>query len=92
MLYVVSYDVVDDRRRNKLADFLENFGVRVQYSVFEVELKEKEYNVMVKGIKKRIKPEEDTVRIYPIAKELKDAIMTIGLDKGQYFKSDVIVV
>jgi len=92
VLYVVSYDVVDDRRRNKLADFLENFGVRVQYSVFEVELKEKEYNVMVKGIKKRIKPEEDTVRIYPIAKELKDAIMTIGLDKGQYFKSDVIVV
>ncbi|WP_448516514.1 CRISPR-associated endonuclease Cas2 [Pseudothermotoga sp.] len=92
MLYVVSYDVVDDRRRNKLADFLENFGVRVQYSVFEVELKEKEYNVMIKGIKKRIKPEEDTVRIYPIAKELKDAIMTIGLDKGQYFKSDVIVV
>ncbi|WP_448523155.1 CRISPR-associated endonuclease Cas2 [Pseudothermotoga sp.] len=92
MLYVVSYDVVDDRRRNKLADFLENFGVRVQYSVFEVELKEKEYNMMIKGIKKRIKPEEDTVRIYPIAKELKDAIMTIGLDKGQYFKSDVMVV
>ena len=32
---VVSYDVPDDRRRTRLADRLLDFGVRVQYSVFE---------------------------------------------------------
>jgi CRISPR-associated protein Cas2 len=35
MLIAVSYDVPDDRRRTKLAHNLKDFGVRVQYSVFE---------------------------------------------------------
>lgn len=32
---VVSYDVVDDRRRTKVMKTLKNFGAHVQYSVFE---------------------------------------------------------
>ncbi len=35
MLIVVSYNVANDRRRTRLAQELENFGRRVQYSVFE---------------------------------------------------------
>jgi CRISPR-associated protein Cas2 len=33
--YVISYDLTDDKRRRKVALFLESLGYRVQYSVFE---------------------------------------------------------
>ena len=33
-LYVISYDIPDDKRRKKIADLLEGYGQRVQYSVF----------------------------------------------------------
>jgi CRISPR-associated protein Cas2 len=92
MLFVVSYDIVDDKRRKELSDYLESYGVRVQYSVFETELNQSQLNQMIKGIKKRIKPDEDTVRIYPIAINLRDAIITIGTDKGHFFDSSIIII
>lgn len=38
MLYIVFYDILDNRRRLGLAKLLEDFGKRVQHSVFELEL------------------------------------------------------
>ncbi|MCA9742068.1 CRISPR-associated endonuclease Cas2, partial [candidate division KSB1 bacterium] len=38
MLLLVSYDIVDDKQRTKLAKRLQNYGQRVQYSVFECDL------------------------------------------------------
>jgi CRISPR-associated protein Cas2 len=34
---LIAYDVTDDRRRNRLADILGQYGDRVQYSVFVVD-------------------------------------------------------
>ena len=34
-LYVVSYDLSDDRERSKASDIIGAYGFRVQYSVFE---------------------------------------------------------
>ena len=36
--YVAVYDVTSDRERNRLAKVLEGFGLRVQYSAFELRL------------------------------------------------------
>ena len=36
MFYLVTYDITDDQRRTKVAKILEDFGDRVQYSVFEM--------------------------------------------------------
>ncbi|KAF2961070.1 CRISPR-associated endonuclease Cas2 [Fervidobacterium sp. 2310opik-2] len=92
MMYVVSYDIVDDKRRRHLAKYLESYGVRVQYSVFETELNEKQLSAMIKGIKKKINTSEDTVRIYPIQKDLRDRIITIGTDKGSFFDEEFYIV
>lgn len=35
MFYIISYDIPDDKRRNRTAKILLDFGKRVQYSVFE---------------------------------------------------------
>ena len=34
-LVVVAYDIVSDKRRNKMVKFLEQYGKRINYSVFE---------------------------------------------------------
>ena len=35
-MLIVSYDIADDKLRNKFAKFLKKFGFRLQYSVFQV--------------------------------------------------------
>lgn len=36
MYALIIYDIVDDKRRNKLVKFLQGYGFRVQKSCFEV--------------------------------------------------------
>lgn len=91
-MFVISYDIVDDKRRKQLSDYLESYGVRVQYSVFETELNQSQLDRVIKGIQKRINSDEDTVRIYPIAKDLRKMIITIGKNKGQFYDKNVIIV
>jgi CRISPR-associated protein Cas2 len=38
MLTIVAYDITDQRRLRQIAKICENYGVRVQYSVFECRL------------------------------------------------------
>jgi CRISPR-associated protein Cas2 len=92
MFYVVSYDITDDKRRRKVVKYLESYGVRVQYSVFETELNQDQLKNLVKGLKKQIKKEEDTIRIYPISKDSRKYIVTIGLDKGKFYDKDFLIV
>lgn len=37
--YLVAYDIVDDRRRTRIANTLQRYGDRVQYSVFVMDIK-----------------------------------------------------
>ena len=47
MRYIISYDIPDTIRRTKLAGILEDFGDRVQYSVFECLLDGELLNKMI---------------------------------------------
>ncbi|GBD34779.1 CRISPR-associated endoribonuclease Cas2 [bacterium HR35] len=38
MRYIISYDISENKIRNRLVRILEKYGERVQYSVFEFEL------------------------------------------------------
>lgn len=66
MLIVVSYDVVNDRRRAKVHKMLKNFGTRVQYSVFECQLDAKELKRLQKRLRPLIDLKEDSVRFYQL--------------------------
>jgi len=76
--YVISYDVVDDKKRYKIAKLLEGKGTRVQKSVFECYLTEKEIIKLHKDIMKKIDPKTDSVRIYLLCKRCKAAISVLG--------------
>jgi CRISPR-associated protein Cas2 len=62
--YVISYDIPDDKRRLKVARMLEAHGERVQYSVFECLLKEKDFKTLRRQLQKLVSEKEDSVRIY----------------------------
>lgn len=68
LFYVVAYDIPDDKRRKKVADLLEGYGKRVQYSVFECLLTQAKYDELRKRLKKRVKLAEDSVRFYPLSR------------------------
>ncbi len=75
---MVSYDVVDDKRRIKLMNFLKDFGVRVQYSVFECDISEEMFEKMKKGVEEIIDKKEDKVRYYPICKACLKRVVISG--------------
>ena len=78
MHIVVCYDVVNDRKRTKLAKALKNFLERVQKSVFEGDISENRYLRMKKTIEKIIDLEIDTVRIYRLCERCIPATEIIG--------------
>ena len=78
MLIAVAYDIPNDRRRSKLADHLEDFGRRVQLSVFECLLEEKQVERLRAGIERLIEPEEDTVRIYRFCATCEERVEILG--------------
>ncbi len=80
MLVIVVYDISDNKRRTKLANFLEGYGRRVQYSVFECFLSYSQVEALYEKVQKRVKPEEDNVRFYWISKKCAEKTLTIGSD------------
>lgn len=66
MYWIISYDVVDDRRRRKVARILEGHGRRAQYSVFECELSPDKITRLERLLKSEIDPAEDDIRFYPL--------------------------
>jgi len=63
MFIVVSYDIIDDSRRIKVAKKLEDYGVRVQYSVFECILDEIKFKEMIEDTVSLIE-QDDSLRFY----------------------------
>lgn len=78
MLVLVVYDIPDDKRRTKLATFLEGYGRRVQYSVFECFISHTEMQRLYLAIKRRVKSEEDNVRLYWITRDNFSKALSIG--------------
>ena len=81
MLYAISYDIVDDGRRLRVSKTLLNFGQRVQKSVFECQVGQKEWVQLRAGLLKEIKPEEDSLRFYFLDEAAKLRTEHHGLDK-----------
>lgn len=78
LIYVVTYDIPCDKRRKKIADLLEGYGQRVQYSVFECALPAVKFRELTKRLRQRIKVEEDSVRIYPISHQMLQGVEVWG--------------
>jgi CRISPR-associated protein Cas2 len=78
MLVLVVYDIADDKRRLKLANFLEAHGRRVQESVFECFLSLDEMKRLHEKVRKKVKPAIDNVRFYWVPVDAVARTLVIG--------------
>jgi CRISPR-associated protein Cas2 len=79
MLYLVAYDVSDDKVRLRMSNVLLRFGERVQESVFECRVTRPQLNQMVEecGIELKRDP-EGQMRVYPVCQTCAAAAFGIG--------------
>jgi CRISPR-associated protein Cas2 len=78
MLYLVAYDISDDKRRTKVHKLLCGFGQWTQYSLFECFLDEKEYILLQHRLRAILNHTEDNVRFYPLCRACQTQVETIG--------------
>jgi len=69
MYLLVAYDISSDKRRTKLSDLLSGYGIRVNYSVFEIEISKVKFKKLLSKIKKIVK-KEDSIRVYHLNKDV----------------------
>lgn len=79
-MYIVSYDLSDDKLRNKVAKELKNYGRRVQYSIFECQISKKQMEQLYKKLLSVMQRENNgNIRIYYICARCMEQTQTIGI-------------
>ena len=78
MLSLVAYDITDHRRLARVARVCEDFGVRVQYSLFECRLEEAEFEDFWLKLLCEIDEAEDRLVAYKIDARCARETLTAG--------------
>ncbi len=87
LFIIVAYDIASDKRRQKVAKILENYGERVNYSVFECMLHRTKAETMKQELYKTIKEGKDTILLYYLCKH---CVNQRSFLKGKTENSDVV--
>ena len=64
---IVAYDISDNKVRTQFSKFLEKYGVRVQFSVFEIQNSKRIMDIVKNGIEGRFKKkfeQSDSIYIF----------------------------
>lgn len=85
--YLVCYDISDEKRLRRIAKVMEDYGIRVLYSVFECKLDEKEFSKMKAKIEILMDPLEDKVIYYKLCEKCAAPVVHIGYGKKKHILS-----
>ncbi len=80
--YLVAYDISNNKRRRKLALILGDYGQRVQKSVFEIWLEADTKKRLLKRLKRLLKTDEDSVRLYRLCENCQRKVEVFGPGEG----------
>jgi CRISPR-associated protein Cas2 len=90
--YLICYDVVNNTRRNRIANLLKGYGLRVQKSVFECMLNDEQLQMVKRKIARYLKPEEDQVRFYLMSGHTRRKVLILGAQPEREIDDDVFIV
>ena len=79
MLHLVAYDVRDARRLRQVAKICLNYGIRVEYSVFECDLTEDLFQKLWHDLHAVVDPDEDAILAYKICGSCVQRIQSMGV-------------
>lgn len=95
MLVLISYDVSIEnkgqRRLRRVAKACQNYGQRVQYSVFECVIDPAQWTVLKQTLIDEIDPELDSLRFYFLGSNWKRRVEHIGAKKSVDFDDPLII-
>lgn len=96
MLILITYDVSTETksgrdRLRKVAKSCDNYGQRVQNSVFECELNTAQYKILKNELKSIINEDEDSLRFYQLNIKEKAKVEEYGRKK-KYDPEGIIIV
>lgn len=80
-LWVISYDIGDDKTRRNVFELLKNNGEAIQYSVFECYLTPERQRMLRSELLQFIDPVEDSLRWYPVCRWCQKELGVMGIDK-----------
>ena len=84
-MIIISYDISDDKLRTKFSKYLQKFGHRIQYSVFEIDNSRKVLNNIMLGIEHNFEKkfgQSDSIIIFDLSASCK--ITRYGYAKNGY--------
>ena len=91
MRFLVCYDIADDRRRERLANELLDYGTRVQESVFECVLESKLAEEMVARLRRTIEDFSDKVLVFTVCEHCSKRVVALGIG-GRAEESEFYIV
>ncbi|HHT78901.1 MAG TPA: CRISPR-associated endonuclease Cas2 [Actinobacteria bacterium] len=96
MLVLISYDVNTkstggQRRLRHVAKICENYGQRVQFSIFECIVDPSQWVKIRKELIKKIDPEKDSLRFYFLGSNWKHKIEHIGAKETVDFEGPLVI-
>ncbi len=79
--YLICYDIADPRRLQKVAQVMEDFGMRVLYSVFECFLTPVQLEALRQAVEPLLDPLEDSVRYYVLCERCEGQVEHLGRER-----------
>jgi len=97
LLYILAYDISTEnakgrKRLRRVAKTCENYGQRVQKSVFEFQLDEKTFLQMRNEVLKIIKNKEGSIRIYKIIEPKENFVEEHGNFEAIDYDNDTLLI
>ena len=93
MLYVVAYDVSDDRVRLKMSHILLRFGERVQESVYECRLSRSQLQQLTAECAPTLEQDEEAnLRVYPVCQTCQRRAIALGAVTHARLEQPAIVI
>lgn len=80
--WVATYDISDDRRRDRVARVLDDFGVRVQESVFEIWMTDEDWHDLQARLTPLLEDGAGEVRFYPLCRACREKVRSFGKDSS----------
>ena len=84
MIYMVCYDITNQKRLHRVAKKLEQLGIRVQKSFFQCEMEQEMMEKMKRELLKIINRKNDSLYIYPLCEKCSRNALTDG--KGELIR------
>ena len=96
MLILVTYDVSTEtsagrRRLRRVAKVCQDYGQRVQKSVFECKVDKTTYELLEQRLLDEIDRQEDNLRLYRLSEPLQEHIKEFGLFRAVDFDGPLVV-